>query len=163
MMQKTIQKTEQEAYQRLSALCVTAEYCVSDMYRKMLRWEMEPGAKERVVERLIRERFVDEVRFASAFVRDKSRYNHWGRVRIQLELRKKGIAPPVIEEALGEIEEEGNLDILRNLIERKRPSVKGRNDYEVRMKLIRFALSRGFTMNEIGRVIDAGDVEDISQ
>lgn len=161
-----IRKTEQEAYQRLSALCVTAEYCLSDMRKKMARWDLtdkdgEPaeGAEERVLERLVRERFVDETRYAHAFVRDKSRYNRWGRIRIQAELKRRNIPERIIEDALSEIVDEENLDTLRTLIEHKRSSVKGRNAYEIRGKLIRFALSRGFAMDDIYKVLDA-DTDD---
>lgn len=132
------------------------------MRKKMDRWLLtdkdgnvaDEGTVERILERLVRERFVDEERYAHAFVRDKSRYNRWGRVRIQQELRKRKIPALIIEDALTEIVEKENLDTLRTLIERKRPSVKGKNDYEVRMKLIRFAISRGFAMDDISKVID---------
>lgn len=161
-MQKTIKKTEQEAYQRLSALCVTAEYCLADMRRKMARWELldkdgdaaDEDAEERILERLVRERFIDESRYAHAFVRDKSRYNRWGRVRIQQELRMRQIPQLIIDDALMEIDADETLDTLRTLIEHKRPTVKGRNDYEVRMKLIRFALSRGYEMDDILKVVE---------
>lgn len=171
LVHNKIKKTEQEAYQRLSALCVTAEYCLADMRKKMARWElvdeegdpMNENAEERILKRLVQERFVDENRFAHAYVRDKSRYNRWGRIRIEQELRRRNIPVLIIEDALTELVDEDNLNTLRTLIERKRPSVKGKNDYEIRMKLIRFALSRGFVMDDIRRVLntDVEDYEDI--
>ena len=145
--------TELEAYQKLSALCAASEQCCHDVMAKMKRWEVADAVAERVVARLVKEHFIDEERFAKAFVRDKFRYNHWGRVRIAQELKKRKIAERHIEEALEEIDEKDNLETLREMIAKKRPSVKGRNDYEIKGKLIRFALGRGFQMDDIIQVV----------
>ena len=101
----------------------------------------------------------DEKRFAHAFVRDKFRYNRWGRVRISQELKMRHIDDNVIEDALEEIEEDDNLQTLREIIEKKRPSVKGKSEYEIRGKLIRFALGRGFSMSDAVKVI--GDLDEV--
>ena len=150
--------TEQEAYTRLSALCAMGEQCCWDVERKMRRWELPAETIERVTRRLVEERFIDEERFAHAFVRDKFRYNHWGKVRIEQALRLRHIASRHIEEALREIEDTDHLDALRDIIEKKRPTVKGRNNYEIKGKLIRFALGRGFEMDEILKVV--GNLDD---
>ena len=113
---------------------------------------------EKVVARLVKERFIDEERYSRAFVRDKFRYNHWGRVRIEQELKRKKIAQRHINEALEEIDEKDNLKALREMIQKKRPSVKGKNEYEIKGKLIRFALGRGFQMDDIIKVV--GNLED---
>lgn len=146
--------TEQEAYQKLSALCALGELCQWDVERKMKRWEVEEEVRKRVVQKLVKERFIDEERFAKAFVRDKFRYNHWGSVRIRQELRMRGISERNIEEALKEMGEQDEvLETLRTMVERKRPSVKGKNEYEIRGKLIRFALGRGFQMEDVVKVV----------
>lgn len=150
--------TEEEAYLKLSALCAVSEQCCHDMMQKMRRWELPQELAEKVVARLVKERFIDEERYAKAFVRDKFRYNHWGRVRIELELKKRKIAQRHIAEALEEIDEKDNLEALREMIRKKRPSVKGKNEYEIKGKLIRFALGRGFQMDDVIKVV--GDVED---
>lgn len=150
--------SEQEAYNKLSALCAMSELCCYDMQRKMRNWEMPEGARERVVEKLLKERFIDEARYAHAFVRDKFRYNHWGKVRIQQELRLRNIAQLLIDDALQEnIPQEDNLSTLKDLIEKKRPTVKGRSQYEVKGKLIRFAVSKGFSIDDVMKVV--GDLD----
>ena len=150
--------TEEEAYLKLSALCAMSEQCCHDLMQKMRRWELAEELAERVVARLVKERFIDEERYARAFVRDKFRYNHWGRVRIEQELKRKKIAQRHIDEALEEIDEKDNLKALREMIQKKRPSVKGKNEYEIKGKLIRFALGRGFQMDDIIKVV--GNLED---
>lgn len=150
----------------MSYLCASAEYCKADILKKMSRWEIvgddeddenedkQAAIRQRIIERLIADRFIDEERFAHAFVRDKFRYNRWGRNRIQQELKRRNIPQNTIEEALEEIPSEENLETLKHLISAKRPSVKGRSDYEINAKLIRFALGRGFRMDEILKVIN---------
>jgi len=145
--------SKDEAYLKLSTLCAGAEYCEADLRKKMQRWEMPDGAEDAVIAQLIKERFVDEERFARAFVREKFRFNKWGRVRITQELKMKRISQNTIEDALEEIPSDDNLETLKALIESKKKSVKGKSDYEIKCKLIRFALSRGFTMDDINKVI----------
>lgn len=146
--------TEQEAYQKLSALCAMSEQCCQDVLQKLKRWEVEPTMAERIVAKLVKERFIDEERYARAFVRDKFRYNHWGRVRIEMELKKRKIAQRHIEIGMEELKEEDNLETLRQIIEKKLPSVKGKNEYEIKGKLIRFALGRGFEMEDVLKVVE---------
>jgi regulatory protein len=149
--------TEQEAYLRLSAQCAMSEHCRYDVMAKMRRWEVPQEVAERIASKLEKEKFIDEERYARAFVRDKFRYNHWGRVRIEHELRMRQISPNHIEAALEEIEEDDNLEALRDIISKKRPSVKGKNEYEIRGKLIRFALGRGFAMDDVIKVVGSLD------
>ena len=145
--------TEQEAYQKLSALCAMSEQCCHDMMRKMSRWQMDQEVAEKVVARLVKEGFINEERYARAFVRDKFRYNHWGEVKIKHELKLKGISQKHIEAGLEKLDEDDNLNALREIIQKKRPSVKGKSDYEIRCKLIRFAVGRGFDMDDIMKVL----------
>ena len=145
--------SENDAWIRLSAKCAMTEYCVADIHRMLSRWELPKGAAERIMKRIMAERYVDECRYAHAFVRDKFWHNHWGWIRIERELRIRGIAQDFIDEAKEEISEDDNLSSLRKLIESNRRTVKGKNDSEVNAKLFRFALSRGFSYGDINEVL----------
>ncbi len=136
--------TERQALQKLTALCSTAEYCCHDMTEKMRRWEVDEAAQARVMEYLIRERYIDEERYCRYFVKDKLRFNKWGRRKIELALMQKRVPKEIISAALAEIDDSEYIEILRPLLRQKERSVKAKNDYELNMKLIRFALSRGF-------------------
>jgi regulatory protein len=129
------------------------------MMKKMRNWEMDEGSEERIIAQLIKEKFIDEERFAKAFVRDKFQYNRWGKIRIIKELKMRKIAEKHIEIGLKEIEENDQIETLKEIIRKKRPSVKGKNEYEIKGKLIRFALGRGFEMNEIVKVV--GDLDEM--
>ena len=154
--------TEQEAYLQLAALCAQAEHCEQEMRDKMRRWELDETVQNRIVDRLIKERYVDDERYARAFVKDKIRYNKWGRRKVQQALWKKRIDADIQQRVLDEIEEKEYLDILRPLLKQKRKSIKAESDYELNQKLVRFALGRGFGFDIIRQCLDVGE-EDYSE
>ena len=146
--------TEQEAYLRLAALCAQAEHCEQEMRDKMRRWGLDEAAQDKVVERLTKERYIDEERYARAFVKDKIRYNKWGRRKVQQALWMKHISDDIQQQVLDEIDEKEYLDVLRPLLKQKRKSIKAESDYELNQKLVRFALSRGFDFDIIRQCLD---------
>ena len=154
--------TEQGAYLQLAQLCARAEHCQHEMLEKMRRWEMSDEAQARVMARLIQERYVDDERYARAFVRDKIRYNKWGRRKVEQALWQKGIDEDIRQHVLGEVDDEEYLDVLRPLLKQKRRSTKAASDYELNQKLVRFALGRGFTYDIIRQCLDI-DEEDCDE
>lgn len=152
--------TEQEAYLRLAALCAQAEHCEYEMQEKMRRWEIADDTQARVMQRLITERYVDDERFARAFANDKVKYNKWGRRKVEQAMWLKHIAEDIRQRVLDSIDDEEYIAILRPLLQQKRRSVKARNDYELRQKLIKFAIGRGFTMDIIKQCISIDDEEE---
>ena len=153
-------KTEQEAYLTLAALCARSEHCQWEMLEKMRRWELDDAALARVMARLVKERYVDDERYARAFVKDKVRYNKWGRRKVEQALWQKRIDDDIRERVLDEVDKEEYLNVLRPLLKQKRKSIKAENDYELKQKLVRFALGRGFTYDVIRQCIDVDEVPD---
>ena len=149
--------TEQEAYLQLAALCAQAEHCQQEMRDKMRRWELDETVQNRIIDRLIKERYVDDERYARAFVKDKIRYNKWGRRKVQQALWQKRIDTDIQQRVLDEIDEKEYLDVLRPLLKQKRKSIRAASDYELNQKLARFALSRGFTFDLIRQCMDIED------
>ena len=154
--------TEQEAYLQLAALCAQAEHCQQEMRDKMRRWELDETVQNRIIDRLIKERYVDDERYARAFVKDKIRYNKWGRRKVQQALWKKRIDADIQQRVLDEIDEKEYLDVLRPLLKQKRKSIKAESDYELNQKLLRFALGRGFGFDIIRQCLDVAE-EDYSE
>lgn len=141
--------SESEARVKAEAYCSLAEHCRAEVMAKLSQWGMSPEITEKIVGYLEKERFVDELRYAKAFVRDKYRFNQWGRIKIVQALRFKQITSADITKALEEIDEEEYLAVLGSLLQKKQRTVKASNDYERKGKLIRFAASRGYEMEEI--------------
>ena len=155
--------TEQEAYLQLAALCAQAEHCQQEMRDKMRRWELDETVQNRIIDRLIKERYIDDERYARAFVKDKIRYNKWGRRKVQQGLWQKRIDADIQQRVLDEIDEKEYLDVLRPLLKQKRKSIRAANDYELNQKLARFALSRGFTFDLIRQCLDVDEESDFSE
>ena len=153
-------KTENDAYLTLAALCAQAEHCQWEMLEKMRRWEVPEDAQARVVQRLISERYVDDERYAQAFVKDKIRYNKWGRRKVEQALWQKRIDEDIRKRVLDEVDDDEYLSVLRPLLKQKRRSIKAQNDYELNQKLMRFALGRGFTFDIIRQCIEVEDEPD---
>ena len=150
-------KTENDAYLTLAALCAQAEHCQWEMQEKMRRWELPEDAQARVMQRLVGERYVDDERFARAFVNDKIRYNKWGRRKVEQALWQKHIDEDIRRQVLNEVDDDEYLSVLRPLLKQKRKSVKAQSDYELNQKLMRFALGRGFTFDIIRQCIDVDE------
>ena len=154
-----IMKTENDAYLTLAALCAQAEHCQYEMLEKMRRWELPDEAQARVMARLIKERYVDDERYAQAFVKDKIRYNKWGRRKVEQALWQKHIGEDIRNRVLDEVDDDEYLSVLRPLLKQKRKSVKANSDYELNQKLMRFAVGRGFTFDIIRQCIDVEEDE----
>ena len=135
--------TEQQALSRLMALCARGEHSSGEMLQKMRLWGLADEAQARIMERLTKDRFVD----------DKIKYNQWGRRKIEQALWAKGVDRDVQQRVLDAVDEEEYIKVLRPLLRSKERSITARNEFERQMKLIRFAQSRGFSMAEIEKCL----------
>ena len=149
--------TEQEAFLQLATVCAQAEHCEKEMRDKLKRWGIDESAQDRIIQRLINERYINDERYARAFVKDKIRYNKWGRRKVQQALWLKHIDPEIQQRVLEEIDDSEYLDVLRPLLRQKRKTVKAESDYELNQKLVRFALGRGFTFDIIRQCLDVDE------
>ena len=150
-------RSENDAYLTLAALCAQAEHCQWEMQEKMRRWELPEEEQAHVMQRLVSERYVDDERYARAFVKDKVRYNKWGRRKVEQALWQKHIDEDIRQRVLNEVDDSEYLAILKPLLQQKRRSTKAANDYELNQKLVRFAVSRGFTFDIIRQCLDVNE------
>jgi len=140
--------TEKQAMTRIASYCSKAERSEYDVRKKLTAWEIEPEVSNRIVVWLQKENFLNEERFIQSFIKDKLRFNKWGKNKIVFELRRKQIPDSLINtvfEALSIDDEfeEPLMQLLRNKIK----TVKSNTEYERRMKLLRFAAGRGFSVD----------------
>lgn len=147
IQKKTI--TEEKALAKLAALCAKAEYCTGDMDEKMRRWGLPDEARKRNIDYLVSHKYVDDARFCKAFINDKIAYNHWGRRKIEQALWMKHVDEKVSAPILDEVPDEQYLEVLKPLLKAKWPTIEAKSDYERSMKLIKFAMARGFSLDII--------------
>lgn len=146
--------TPGEALNKAAAYCTLCERCVSEVTAKLTAWGVPHCEHEKIITRLIEEKFINEARYCRAFVNDKVRFNRWGRIKIRAALSEKRLPRELINEAMDNIDEEQYTRSLAEVIAAKRKELKGVNDYTTKQKIMRFAASRGFEPAMIMRVID---------
>lgn len=144
----------QKAYNKAAAICARQEQCISMVRDKLLKWEVEEVDRVSIIERLVAEKFIDEQRYTGFYVRDKARFNRWGKTKIVWQLRQKGISTELINEALDTIPTHEYQDNLLDLLRQKKHQLKVEDPYKRRASLMRFAASRGFGFDEIKRALD---------
>lgn len=145
-------KSPEEALATLMRLCARAERSSGDAMRLMRTWGVAEEARESVLRKLLDQRFIDDSRYAEAFVREKTRLNGWGAYKIRAALQRKGIERTLIDTALAAVDPCENTDRLRTQLERKARIVKHASPYELKTKIIRYGLSLGY---EYEAVIEA--------
>ena len=139
--------------ERLRALCSRREYCSSDIRRKALTaLDNDADSAEKVLNLLIKDKYVDDYRYSCAYARDKASIAGWGPSKIKYMLSSKGVARDVIDRAMLEIDEVKADQRLDRLVRSRYASL--RNDPQVRVKLLRYVLGRGYSYDEASSVID---------
>ena len=146
-----------EGLSRMAALCSVSEHCESEVREKLQKVAMPTADIQRIVDRLYDDDYLNTARYCRAFSRDKLRFAHWGRIKIQQALRMKGLPDADIRQALNDLDEELGEEyrsILEEALEQKSRTLHDEDDYTRRGKLIRFAASRGVTPDEILDIIN---------
>ena len=142
-------KTPEQALTSLMRLCARAEKCSGDALRLMRRWGLSEADAQGVLARLAKERFIDDNRYAEAYVREKMRFSGWGVHKIRAALRAKSVAPDIIAKALDQLTPEGNTERLAEMIRKKASKTSYKNAYDLKAKLVRFGMSRGFDLDDV--------------
>ncbi len=137
-------KTPEQALSALMRLCARAEKSEGDARRLMRGWGVPEADAEKVLARLIRDRFIDDARYADAFVREKLRLSGWGEYKLRTALQRKGIARETIDAALRQIDRARMTDRLAEQLARKARNLRATTAHELKTKLIRYGLSLGY-------------------
>jgi regulatory protein len=146
-------KDPQKVADRMRALCSRREYCRKDVMKKvMTALDGDVAKAEEVVAKLVEERYVDDLRYATAFARDKASIAGWGEAKIRYMLSSKGIDRELIAQALDEVDDKRAETRLEKLMENKVRSLK--DDPQRRLKLLRFGLGRGYSYDQVTEMID---------
>lgn len=148
--------TWQQILSWMQEYCSRSEKCKFDVKRKMTEADVSEDIQIKVIASLTKESFIDENRYAKAFVLDKFRFNSWGRIRIRVELQQREIQEDLISEALQEISIEDYHQTIRALIKVK--YIKAKTDYEYQQKLLRYMYGKGFEPDVVRKIL--GEIED---
>lgn len=147
-------KTPEQALAALMRLCARAEKSTGDARRLMRGWGVGECAQEEVIRKLVEQRFIDDERYACAFVREKVNLSGWGVYKIRAALARKGIDRATVDRALAETDPAQSGERLRRQLARKMHGVKAATTYELRTKLIRYGLSLGFGFDAVSEAVN---------
>lgn len=145
------------ALNKAMAMCASREYCRDDIRTKLNSWSLNDIDSETVLSTLIKENFINETRYAEAFVKDKYYQNKWGKLKIAVHLRAKKINSQALESALNLIDDESYHKMIKETLSAHARTVKAKNQYDLKGKLLRFGLSRGFESNILYDILNDPD------
>ena len=132
------------ALSKATALCSGSEHCTSQIMEKLSLWGVSVQDADNIMDYLVKEKYIDNSRFARAYCHDKFCYNHWGRIKIRQMLRHLRLSDEEIEEGMETIDEEDYLEALNDVLRAKDRTLKDKDKYLRKAKLVRHLLSRGF-------------------
>ena len=153
--------TESEGKTLAERYCSGAEHCCLEVRQMLERRKAESADIERIIKYLIKEGYIDESRYAAAFVHDKVRFAKWGRAKIAQALWQKRIPAGVADEALASIDEDEYMAVLKDVVASRYRQTKGATEYERKIKTMKSVCSRGYEPALVRRVLSMSDTPDI--
>lgn len=145
--------TPADALIKIQEVCATAEYCSSEVLTRLNKWGITDSIRQKILERLIKDKFVDDKRFTESFVKDRLMFAGWGRNKIRIALIKKRIPQDIISDVLSDVDIEYYTEKLTGILTNKARSIAEGNTYEGRTKLFRFGVMRGFEPRIVSEVM----------
>ena len=153
MSEKPEESAEKRALGRMARYCAQQERCTQSVREKLVALELPDDAIERIIERLKRERYLDDARYATYYVRDKARFNSWGPSKLRFMLRSKRIDEDIINEALSNVDDEAHTAQLENLLRRKLRTSRAADIQKLKAQLLRLGLSHGYSYDDTYRLV----------
>lgn len=138
---------------KMAKYCAYQERCVKDVRDKLKTYDIPQEEKDKILDYLLDNRFVNDERFAKSFVKGKINQNGWGLNKIRFHLIQKGIAKDIIDDALGQTDEEAYRQRLIDILKTKSKTVKAETEFEKKRKLAAYALQKGFESSLVWEVL----------
>ena len=138
---------------KMAKYCAYQERCVKDVRDKLKTYDIPQEDRDKILVFLLDNRFVNDERFAKSFVRGKVNQSGWGLNKIRFHLMQKGITKELIDEAMGQTDEEVYRQRLIDILKTKSKTVKAETDYEKKRKLAAYAMQKGFEGSLVWEVV----------
>lgn len=138
-----------KALSKCMYICSQREYCVYDIETKLTKWEVLVDDKNKVIDTLLDDKYIDHDRYVPAFINDKFTFNRWGKVKIKYYLKQKRIDDSIINKFISTIDELAYEKVLVDEINKKRKSIKGEDKFEINQKVARYVISKGFEPEKV--------------
>lgn len=142
--EKTYNYDKKTALQKVANWCAYQERSQQEVRDKLYEWQIKPTEIEEIISTLIAENFLNEERFALAYVSGKFKIKKWGKIKIKQGLRFKKVPEPIIKKALNSIDGNEYFETLRLLLEKKQQTEKEKNAVKRQVKLVNYLYSKGY-------------------
>lgn len=143
----------EQALNILAGQCSKKEICSKDTRQKLIKWEIQEEDIKKIMSFLLEHKFIDDERFARIYTEDKFRFNHWGKQKITMMLRQKGISQDIIDDALSIIPTDNYTEHCMELLQQKYRTLTEQDPYKLKAKLTRFAVGRGFDYDTVSKCL----------
>lgn len=147
-------KSPEQALNLLMNRCAKSETCTSDARKALYRWQVPVESHQTILNQLTAQKFIDDSRYAAAYVREKATLSRWGSYKIRAALRAKQIDEETVNEALAQLEEHDMTGKLEEQLRRKLRTVKAKNAYDLKNKLLRYGVGLGFDFSDVSDQIE---------
>jgi len=145
------------ALKKAAAFCAYQERTQQEVRQRLRDWGVWGDEAEEIIARLIEDEFLNEERFARAFAGGKFRVKSWGRVKIEQELRQRGLSGHTLKAGLSEISTDDYRQTLQELLEKKAVSLADEEPFARRQKLARYAIGKGYEADLVWSVLKGGE------
>lgn len=134
--------------------CSKKETSIFELKRKLFAWKVDDNLYDSIIDYLLENNFIDEQRYASAYVNDKFKFNHWGRIKIRFMLESMNIESSFITSALSQIDKNEYRSVAEIEIQKKLNSLKIVDEFDLRQKLYKNLTGKGFEIELIKSISD---------
>ncbi len=138
---------------RMCSLCARGEKCEFDIIQKLIKLEIDKESQQKIMEYLVSNNYINNQRYANAFVNDKFKFNKWGKQKIKQNLKFKRIENIYIDTSLSNLNSDDYKRVLLDVLKKKRKQIKAGNEFEIRQKLLNHAVSKGYEMELVFEII----------
>lgn len=136
----------------MEAWCAYQERCQFEVNQKLLQYGLALDDRNALIAHLIEQRFLDEERFAEAYVSGKFRIKRWGKIKIQQHLKQKHISSYSINKAMNQISTEEYYSTVMTLMKKKASELPEVNSLKAKSKIYAYIQSKGFEFDVINLI-----------
>jgi len=155
---KKIKYDKKTGLAKAESYCAYQERSQQEVRSKLYDWGLWPNEVEEVISDLIETNFLNEERFAKAYVSGKFNIKHWGKIKIKQGLKLKKITDKMIAIALNTIDYDDYLLTILNTAEKKLPTIKENDPYKKKYKLVTYLMGKGFENDLIVEVLKSNNL-----
>lgn len=143
-----LSKDEKVILEKMRSYCMYQDRCIQEVKKKLTRLQVDPKTKSKIINHLIDDDYLNEARFTKSFIQGKLRIKKWGRIKLNYELKKRGVTKFIIDQEINKISKEDYCQYFNEFSNNKIKTLKGSKEQKKR-SFVNFFTYRGWEINLI--------------